>query len=160
MTIFPCFGQVGFKIIPGQIQCPQKELSVRKGSDLNGTLDREAPTMQLDPLNFVERIGCHVALTAAPFLPQLSHVIVSQGLQETSDLIVVPVQDILNEVARTMVDHTQVDVDAKLKILCTQMGNLQPSEPRVAVHGTLELLDRLQKLSRLILGKTASRLQE
>ena len=37
---------------------------MRKGSDLNGTFDREAPTMQLDPLNLVERIGCHVALTA------------------------------------------------------------------------------------------------
>ena len=28
-----------------------------KGGDLNGPLDREAPTMQLDPLDLMERIG-------------------------------------------------------------------------------------------------------
>ena len=40
----------------------------------------------------------------------------SQGLQETFDLIVAPVQDILNEVASAMVEHTPVDIYAKLEI--------------------------------------------
>ena len=35
-----------------------------ESGDPNGPSDRKTPTVQLDPLNLVERIGCHVALTA------------------------------------------------------------------------------------------------
>ncbi len=39
-------------------------LSVRKRGDLNGSSDRKASAVQLDPLDLMKCLGCHVALTA------------------------------------------------------------------------------------------------
>ena len=37
---------------------------MNESGDPNGPSDRKTPTVQLDPFNLMERIGCHVALTA------------------------------------------------------------------------------------------------